>query len=478
MFDQMSWICPAWSVGTSVPKSSPTSSYLSPRHFIAASIMSGSWPTILLGLFGSRYMIGGSVGSSPTLRVLPASPGYLVATLSGSHAACAGCAPTPSIVAATSPTTTAPLRYLIPEPPFLTRSGALHARALGARVAPMAQEMPPAPELTHELPVARDDLAPRQGQHEQPLEREAVERVVARARVQPPLVHYPGAGRIEQDEVGIAAHRDRALLRVEPEDAGGIGRESGHEGLQRNPPPAHAFRVDHRHFGLEPGHAIRHLGEVLGSRRLLLDRPRGVVAADGLDVARAQSVPQRGLIPRGAERRGAHELGCLGASALVALLGQGQVDRARLRPHPKPAPAGRAHRLEGVGAGEMHDVDLGVDQRRVVDGAPGGLRLREGGAALRVGARVVPARGQESTRAVVEHVAVLGVDVHHRPRLPRRVEDPDERVVSDAELVDHENFEARIADVHEPRDLGQRPLAPLADDDAEAIVDVGAARCP
>src|SRR5882672_7458245 len=418
MFDQTSWICPACSVGISVPKSSPTSSYLSPRHFIAASIMSGSWPTILLGLFGSRYMTGGSVGSRPTLRVFPASPGYLVATLSGSHAACAGCAPNPRITATSSPITTAPLLYLIPKPPFLTRSSALQSRALGARVAPMAQEMPPAADLALELSVARDDLAPRQGQHEQPSEREAVERVVARPRVQPPLVYHPGARRIEQDEIGIAAHRYRALLRVEPEDAGGVGREGGHEGLQRNPPPTHAFGVDHRHLGLETGHAVRHLGEVLGSRRLLLDRPRGVVAADGLDVARAQSVPQRGLIPRGAERRGAHELGCIGAPNLVALLGQGQVDRARLRPHPQPAPAGRAHRLQRVGAGEVHDVDLGVDQCRVVDGAPGRLRLRERGATLRVVARVMPARGEQGACAVVEHVAILGMDVHHRARLP------------------------------------------------------------
>src|SRR5215467_7641118 len=121
MFDQMSWICPACNVGISVPKSSPTSSYLSPRHFMAASTMSGSWPMILLGLFGSRYMIGGSVGSSPTLRVFPDNPGYLVATLSGSHAACAGGdAPRARIADTINATTTAPPVYLIPEPPFLT----------------------------------------------------------------------------------------------------------------------------------------------------------------------------------------------------------------------------------------------------------------------------------------------------------------------------------------------------------------------
>jgi len=110
----------------------------------------------------------------------------------------------------------------------------------------------------------------------------------------------------------------------------------------------------------------------------------------------------------------------------------------------------------------MHDVDLGVDQRCVVDGAPGGLRLCERGATLSVVARVVPARGEQGARAVVEHVAVLGVDVHHRARLPRRGQDADERVVSDAELVDHEDLEARIADVDEPRiSASVRSLASL-----------------
>src|SRR6266705_4785976 len=89
MFVQMNWLGAACNVGTSVPKSRATSSYLSPRHFMAASTMSGSWPTILLGSFGSRYMTGGSVGSRPTLRVLPARQVYFAATLPGSHAACA-----------------------------------------------------------------------------------------------------------------------------------------------------------------------------------------------------------------------------------------------------------------------------------------------------------------------------------------------------------------------------------------------------
>src|SRR5260370_23996217 len=170
MFDQISWICPAWRVGTSVPKSRPTSSYLSPRHFMAASIMSGPCRMILLGLFGSRYMIGGRVGSSPTLSVLPASPGYFVATLSGSQAACAGLAVPKPTVAATSPARTAPAQYLILRPPFLTRSSALQWRAR-PRARPRTGGGPapaPAPPPHHPAPPAPPTPPARRCPHHTP----------------------------------------------------------------------------------------------------------------------------------------------------------------------------------------------------------------------------------------------------------------------------------------------------------------------
>src|SRR6266566_2238099 len=162
MFDQISWICPAWRVGTSVPKSRPTSSYLSPSHFIAAS----------------------------------------------------------------SPARTAPAQYLILRPPFLTRSSALQWRALsGARARPMAEQVPPAPGLAYELALPRHDLAAGEGQHRHPAQLEAVERIVAGPRVELPLVDHAVARRIEENHVRVAAHRDRALLGIEPEDARRIGRE-------------------------------------------------------------------------------------------------------------------------------------------------------------------------------------------------------------------------------------------------------------
>src|SRR5581483_6003412 len=223
---------------------------------------------------------------------LPASPGYLVATLSGSQAACAEPAVPRPTVAATTAASNAPVQYLMPGLPSSRKAVHCTWRALGARARPPAQQVTPAPGLARELAVPGHHLAARQRQDRPAPQGEAVERVVAGARVEPALVDPAGRGGIEQDHVGVAADRDGALLRVEPEDAGGVRGERGHERLQRDPPLAHALRVDHRHLGLEPGHPVGHAGEVVRPRRLLLDGPRGVVAADGLDVAGAQPLPE------------------------------------------------------------------------------------------------------------------------------------------------------------------------------------------
>ena len=143
-----------------------------------------------------------------------------------------------------------------------------------------------------------------------------------------------------------------------------------------------------------------------------------------------------------------------------------------------PALAGDADRLERCAAGEVHDVDLGADQRRVVDGAPRGLGLGQRGAALRVVPRVQPPRRQHRAGAVVEHVAVLGVHVDDGSRVLGRAEQPEEGRVTDAELVDHEHLEAGIPGVDKPRDLRQPSVAGVRDDDVKAVIDVGPAGRP
>src|SRR5262249_6734838 len=144
---------------------------------------------------------------------------------------------TPSATAATSPrrlVITASVRSRVR---FAARARAPPARAAprpapspdAARRPPPQQEAP-APRATHQLALARPPLPARHRQHWRALEREAVERVVAGARVQPALVDDAGARGVEQDEVRVAADRDRPLLRIQAEDARGVGREGADEG--------------------------------------------------------------------------------------------------------------------------------------------------------------------------------------------------------------------------------------------------------
>src|SRR5947207_6560079 len=261
MFDQTSWIWLACKVGISVPKSSPTSSYLTPRHFMAASIMSGSCPTILDGSFGSRYITGGSVGSRPTLSVLPARPGYFVATFSGSHAACAG------LPTKTASTTTATAQIAMPRIRLISSPSSLSLRALpssvsrrcrrcGGRVLaprqPSPRQEPAAPCPARQLALARDDLAPRHRQHGDRAELETVKGIISRSGVQPSLIHHGAPPRVEQDEIRITPDGDRALARVEPEDARRVRRECADERVNGDAPLGDPFGVDDAHFGLEP----------------------------------------------------------------------------------------------------------------------------------------------------------------------------------------------------------------------------------
>ena len=73
---------------------------------------------------------------------------------------------------------------------------------------------------------------------------------------------------------------------------------------------------------------------------------------------------------------------------------------------------------------------------------------------------------------VVDHVTILGVDVHQGAGGPGRTEEAQKRVVADAEFVNHENLEARVASRDDRWDLGEVRVADFGEDDVEAVVDV------
>ena len=80
----------------------------------------------------------------------------------------------------------------------------------------------------------------------------------------------------------------------------------------------------------------------------------------------------------------------------------------------------------------MDDVDLGVDQLRVVDHPARGLHLGQRRPAPRVVARVGAAGRDQVGLGQVEHLAVLAVHVHQRARRPRRPQHAQQRLVAAA----------------------------------------------
>ena len=120
----------------------------------------------------------------------------------------------------------------------------------------------------------------------------------------------------------------------------------------------------------------------------------------------------------------------------------------------------------------MDDVDLGVDQLRVVDHPARGLDLGERRAAVRVVARIGAAGRDQVGLGEIEHLAVLAVDVHQRARGAGRAQHAQEGLVAEPELADREDLDARKSVPHQRRDLLQHGVARLGEDHVEAVVDV------
>ena len=114
--------------------------------------------------------------------------------------------------------------------------------------------------------------------------------------------HGAALARVEHDDVGVAADRDRAFAWVEAQDARRVRRDDVDELLERIAALLHRLRVDHRHARLDAGVAA---GGVVDAVAAHLDRQVAahLVGADAVKMAVLQAVPQALLIALRLERR-------------------------------------------------------------------------------------------------------------------------------------------------------------------------------
>ena len=186
---------------------------------------------------------------------------------------------------------------------------------------------------------------------------------------------------VEDDDVGVEARRDRALL-VEAEDPRRAPRAVAHEVDDRHVPCAHGAVVEQRQPVLDRRQPVRDLREVAEPELLLLlEVERAVVGRDALQRALAQRLVEHLLVVRLAQRRRADVLGALEARPVEVVDGQVEVLDAGLAEDRQAAVARRLDLLDRLLAGDVHDEQRPLRPLREPDRARPSPRPRPRAAA-------------------------------------------------------------------------------------------------
>src|SRR5438105_13459976 len=197
--------------------------------------------------------------------------------------------------------------------------------------------------------------------------------------------------RIPHHDVGVAADRDRALLREHAHELRGRGRGELDPAVERDALRHHASVVQQHHARLDARRAVRDLREVAFAELLLLREAleallhaeRAVVGRHDLQVVLREALPELLLVPPLAQRRAHHVLRPVEAGLVVVVDREEEVLRARRGVRREPAVAEEAHLLERLRGGEVDDVQrdparhLGEAERAVCGLALGLGRPRE-----------------------------------------------------------------------------------------------------
>lgn len=293
-------------------------------------------------------------------------------------------------------------------------------------------------------------------------------------------VHVVGLGgddllgvRVVDDDVGVRAGRDGALLRVQAEHPGRGGAGDLDPAAAADVPVDDGL-VEQVHAVLDARHPVGDPGEVAPAQLLLAAEAEGaVVGGDHLEVVGAQAPPQRRLVLLGPERGAAHVLGALEVRLGEVVGGQEQVLRAGLPEDGQALVAGPGQLGDRLRRRDVHDVQRRPGDLGEPDGAVGRLRLQEGLADLAVEAGVGLAAGEGLLDEDVDRDAVLGVHHDQAAVLGGALHGAQDLSVVGVEDagVRHELLEGGHPLLHQQVHLLERLLVHVGDDHVEAVVD-------
>ena len=262
---------------------------------------------------------------------------------------------------------------------------------------------------------------------------------------------------VEDHQVGVAAHGDGALARVEAEELGRGGGAHLDEAVEGEPPLSHPLAEEEGDARLYPRRAVGYLGEIVPSPLLLLgEGPGAVVGGHGLQAPLGQGPPEVLPVSPVPQGRGEDELGPLEAGSVVVVLGEeevvgGDLGENALSPLPRPL-----YGQQRLPAGDVNDVDGAIHQPGQGQDAIRRLGLHQGRAAAGMVAGGGLALGQELGFQVLDGLVVLGVDQGQDAAFFGRCQEAQHLAV-----VHHEGgvggveLEAGVAGLGQLRQLGQ-----------------------
>src|SRR4029077_14178646 len=103
---------------------------------------------------------------------------------------------------------------------------------------------------------------------------------------------------IKNDQVGIAAHRDCSLARIQAHEFGRGRGNQFHKAVHTESALGDTAGINQAHAMLDPGPSVGNLGEIIASQFLLfLETEWAVVSGNHLQVIAFQSIPEFFLMP-------------------------------------------------------------------------------------------------------------------------------------------------------------------------------------
>ena len=121
-----------------------------------------------------------------------------------------------------------------------------------------------------ELPGVDHGFATRQNRFRHASDLDSFEHGVVNAHVMRLRADHLLLVGIEDDNVGVGTHGDRALPREETEELGGRGGDDFYEPIGRETFAVNSTGVDQAQAMLDAGPAVRNLGEIVFAKLLLL----------------------------------------------------------------------------------------------------------------------------------------------------------------------------------------------------------------